>query len=95
MNWIKEFWNKIFQIKFSAGDVADVILLNTGKNVSHLTQVLKTMTGLSVSEIIFYTERTPIIIFKQIPRQSAIEVIQALEITGATVELRTYKPSVK
>ena len=90
MTWIQEFWNRIFPHADSdlTAEVADVILRDTGKNITHFIHVLKSMTGLSPSEIKFYTEKMPVAIFRQLPKQSAIEVAQALESTGATVELR-------
>jgi ribosomal protein L7/L12 len=90
MTWIQEFWNRIFPHADSdlTAEVADVILRDTGKNITHFIHVLKSMTGLSASEIKFYTERMPVAIFRQLPRQSAIEVAQSLEATGAKIELR-------
>jgi ribosomal protein L7/L12 len=91
MSWAQEFWNRIFPTaNFSVDETefADVILRDTGKNISHFIHVLKSMTGLSASEIKFYTERMPVAIFKQLPKQSAIEVAQSLEATGAKIELR-------
>ena len=90
MTWMQEFWNKIFPHADSdlTTEVADVILRDTGKNITHFIHVLRSMTGLSASEIKFYTERMPVAIFKQLPKQSAIEVAQSLEATGAKIELR-------
>jgi hypothetical protein len=90
MIWIQEFWNKIFPDAdpIVTTEVADVILRDTGVNITHFTRVLCAMTGHSPSEIKFYTEKMPVAIFRQLPKQSAIEVAQALESTGATVELR-------
>ena len=92
MTWMQEFWNKIFPHhpdKIS-GDFADVVIVSTGKNITHLNHVLTTMTGLSSSEIKFYTEKVPLKVFSGLPRESALSVAQSLEITGATVRLDFY-----
>jgi|GEM_PF-5530153 len=90
MNWMQEFWNKIFphHLNKVSGDFADVVIVSTGKNITYLNHVLTTMTGLSSSEIKFYTEKVPVKVFSGLPRESALFVAQSLEITGATVELR-------
>jgi hypothetical protein len=94
MQWAREFWDKIFpqhnEKDQPPGDHADVILQSTGKNISHLNHVLCTMTGLSSSEIKFYLERTPVVVFTCLPRISAIEVANSIQVTGATVNLRFY-----
>jgi ribosomal protein L7/L12 len=90
MNWMQKFWNNIFphHLNKVSGDFADVVIVSTGKNITYLNHVLTTMTGLSSSEIKFYTEKVPVKVFSGLPRESALSVAQSLEITGATVELR-------
>ncbi len=91
MTWIQEFWSKMFpdaNCSVIDTELADVILLSTGKNMAHFTHVLRSMTGLNTSEIKFYTERMPVAIFRQLPKQSAIEIAHSLESAGASIELR-------
>lgn len=93
MQWVREFWDKIFPYhneKDEQGDFADVILQSTGNNIPHLNHVLCSMTGLSSSEIKFYIERTPVIVFTNLPRISAMEVANLIQATGAKVSLKFY-----
>jgi ribosomal protein L7/L12 len=93
MQWAREFWDKIFphhkQNQREEYDSADVILESTGNNISHLNHVLCSMTGFSSSEIKFYLEKTPVVIFS-LPKSSAIEIANVIQTTGATVSLRFY-----
>jgi hypothetical protein len=48
------------------------------------------MTGHPPSEISYYLSRIPVAIFVGLPKANAIEIANAIQATGATVELRYY-----
>ena len=93
MTWMQEFWNRIFphrQDQTPDCDSADVILRAAGNNVAYLSHVLCTMTGHPPTEISYYLSRIPVAIFVGLPKANAIEIANAIQATGATVELRYY-----
>lgn len=97
MTWMQEFWKKIFpehNQEDATGKYADVILIAMGPNISHVTHVVRSLTGLGISEINFYLSKTPVRIFSNLPIKSAYEVAQTIQSTGASVEIKHREDSI-
>jgi hypothetical protein len=64
-----------------------VNLLSTGENSNVVVLSLKLLTGFVIKEVTEMTAKLPVVIFKSSLEQSAVDVKETSEKTGATLEV--------